>query len=295
MKHGLFLPPFGELAEPTRLVEVAVAAEAAGWDGLFLWDHVVYREPGMPIADPWTVLAAVAQATDRLRLGTMVTPLPRRRPQVLARQVTTLDRLSAGRVTLGVGIGGDAYGEFSDFGDEPEARVRGAMLDEEVELLRALWSGEEVTHHGAYHTVDGQAFRPTPVQPGGPPVWAAARFGNSRPLERAARLDGVFPIGLETPDDLRTLLTELDHHREPAGRPATGGGGAGGQRRERQRAGDYDVCVNLLAGTEPDAWAAAGATWLVTHVGPFRVDADDLLRLASAPPPGWPADPGWGP
>lgn len=275
MKHGLFLPPFGELAEPTRLVEVAVAAEAAGWDGLFLWDHVVYREPATPIADPWTVLAAVAQATDRLRIGTMVTPLPRRRPQVLARQVTTLDRLSGGRVTLGVGIGGDAYGEFSDFGDEPEARVRGAMLDEEIELLRALWSGEEVTHHGAHHTVDGQAFRPTPVQPGGPPLWAAARFGNSRPLARAARLDGVFPIGLQTPDDLRTLLEELDEHRP------------------RERAGSFDVCVNLLAGTEPEAWADAGATWLVTHAGPFRVDGDDLLRLASAPPPGWPSDPGW--
>lgn len=273
MRHALFLPPFGDLAEPARLVEIAVAAEAAGWDGLFLWDHVVYRDPATHLADPWIVLAAVAHATERLRLGTMITPPPRRRPQVLARQVATLDRLSGGRVTLGVGIGGDAYGEFSDFGDEPEARVRGAMLDEEVELLRALWSGREVTHHGAHHTVDGQAFLPTPVQAGGPPLWAAARLGNSKPLQRAARLDGVFPIGLETPDDLRDLLAELDgYHQRPAG---------------------YDVCVNLLEGTDADAWAAAGATWLVTHVGPFRVDGDDLLRLAGAPPPGWPTDPGW--
>lgn len=278
MKHGLFLPPFGDLAEPARMVELAVAAEEAGWDGLFLWDHITYRDPATHLADPWVVLAAVAQATERLRLGTMITPPPRRRPQVLARQTTTLDRLSQGRLTLGVGIGGDAYGEFSDFGDEADARTRGAMLDEELGLLRALWSGEEVTHHGDHHTVDGQTFLPTPVQPGGPPIWAAARFGNRKPLERAARLDGVFPIDLGSPDDLREVLDELDELRG----------------RERQRAADFDVCVNMLAGTDPAAWAAAGATWGVTHVGPFRVDGDDLLRLASQPPPGWPTDPGWG-
>ena len=261
------------------MVELAVAAEEAGWDGLLLWDHVVYRDPATHLADPWIVLAAVAQATRRLRLGTMITPLPRRRPQVVARQVATLDRLCSGRFTLGVGIGGDGYGEFSDFGGEPDPRVRGAMLDEEIDLLRALWSGDEVDHHGAHHTVDGQRFLPTPVQDGGPRIWAAARYGNRKPLERAARLDGVFPIGLETPDDLRALVAELEQLRQ--------------QHRERQRAGDYDVCVNLLAGTDPADWEAAGATWCVTHVGPFRVDADDLLRIASEPPPGWPAADGW--
>lgn len=286
MRHGLFLPPFGDLAEPARMVELAIAAEEAGWDGLFLWDHVVYRDPATHLADPWVVLGAVAQATTRLRLGTMITPPPRRRPQVLARQVATLDRLCGGRVTLGVGIGGDAYGEFSDFGDEPDARTRGAMLDEELALLRELWSGEEVTHRGTHHTVDGHRFLPTPVQEGGPPLWAAARRGNRKPLARAARLDGIFPIELEGPDDLRELLAELDEVSEHAApRP--------GSLRERQRAGRYDVCVNLLAGTDPADWEAAGATWCVTHVGPLRIDGDDLLRMASTAPPGWPRDPGW--
>lgn len=274
MKHGLFLPPFGDLAEPARMVELAVAAEGAGWDGLFLWDHITYRHPATHLADPWVVLAAVAQATERLRLGTMVTPPPRRRPQVLARQTTTLDRLSGGRLVLGVGIGGDAYGEFSDFGDEPDARTRGAMLDEELGLLRALWSGEEVTHHGTHHTVEGQRFLPTPVQAGGPPIWAAARFGNTKPLERAARLDGVFPIDLGSPDDLRAVVSDLVELGAPVG-------------------DGFDLCVNVPAGTDPDDWEAAGATWGVTHVGPFRVDGPDLLRMASEPPPGWPADPGW--
>ena len=274
MNHGLFLPPFGELSEPARLVEVAVAAEEAGWDGLFLWDHVTYRDPATHLADPWVVLGAVAHATERLRLGTMITPLPRRRPQVVARQTATLDRLSGGRLVLGIGIGGDAYGEFSDFGDESDARVRGAMLDEELELLQALWSGEEVTHRGAHHTVVEQRFLPTPVQEGGPPVWAAARFGNRTPLERAARLDGLFPIGLESPDDLRAVVADVSELGAPVG-------------------DGFDVCVNLLAGTDPDDWEAAGATWGVTHVGPFRVDGDDILRLATAPPPGWPSEPGW--
>lgn len=256
------------------MVELAIAAEEAGWDGLFLWDHITYRDPATHLADPWVVLAAVAQATERLRLGTMITPPPRRRPQVLARQVTTLDRLSGGRVVLGVGIGGDAYGEFSDFGDESDARTRGAMLDEELGLLRALWSGEEVTHRGTYHTVNGQRFRPTPAQPGGPPLWAAARFGNRKPLERAARLDGVFPIDLGSPDDLRVVVSDLVELGAPVG-------------------DGFDLCVNLPAGTDPADWEAAGATWGVTHVGPFRVDGDDLLRMASEPPPGWPREPGW--
>jgi alkanesulfonate monooxygenase SsuD/methylene tetrahydromethanopterin reductase-like flavin-dependent oxidoreductase (luciferase family) len=274
VKHALFLPPFGELAEPDAMVDIAVRAEAAGWDGLFLWDHVVYREGVTHLADPWIVLAAVAQATSTLRLGTMVTPLPRRRPQVLARQTTTLDRLSGGRLTLGIGVGGDAYGEFGAFGDETDMKLRGEMLDEEVELLRALWSGEVVDHHGPHHTVDSKAFLPTPVQPGGPPLWAAARFGNSKPLRRAAALDGLFPIELGGPDDLRTMLAELATYRTDPEAP-------------------YDVCVNLTHGTDPDAWEAAGATWLVTHVGPMRVDRADLTRLASEPPPGWPRDSGW--
>ena len=274
MKHALFLPPFGPLAEPAEVVDLAVAAEGAGWDGLFLWDHVTYRDPAGAIADPWIVLAAVAQATTRLRLGTMVTPLPRRRPQVLARQLTSLDRLSDGRLTLGVGIGGDGYGEFSAFGDEPDARTRGAMLDEELDLLVRAWTGQRVEHDGEHHRVDGVTFTPTPVQQPHPPLWAAARFGSSRPLARAARLQGVFPIGLDGPDDLRTLLAELLPQRADADAP-------------------FDVCVNLLRGTTPEQWAAAGATWCVAHVGPFRLDLDELRAIAAAPPPAWTADPGW--
>lgn len=274
MRHAMFLPGFGPLSDPRNVVDVARRAEASGWDGLFLWDHVQYSSPADEVGDPWVTLGAVAQATERLRIGTMITPLPRRRPQVVARQVTTLDVLSQGRVVLGVGIGGDGARELSAFAEETDPKVRGAMLDEELELLTALWSGQRVEHDGQHHVADDVQFLPRPVQQPHPPLWAAARFGSSAPVARAARLDGIFPIGLERPNDLRTLLDELEPQRLDPDAP-------------------FDVCVNLLAGTDPEAWAEAGATWAVTHLGPYRIDLAEVQRMADGPPPAWPTDLGW--
>ena len=111
-RRGIFVAPFEELAEPRLVAELAARAEACGWDGFFLWDHVAYREPVRALADPWVTLAAVAMATERVAIGTLVTPLPRRRPHQLARETVTLDRLSGGRLVLGVGIGSERTGEF---------------------------------------------------------------------------------------------------------------------------------------------------------------------------------------
>ena len=107
MNRGIFLAPFNELVDPRLLAELAASAEEAGWDGFFLWDHIVYRPPVRALADPWVALAAIACSTERLRLGPMVTPLARRRVQKLARETVTLDQLSRGRLTLGVGLGSD--------------------------------------------------------------------------------------------------------------------------------------------------------------------------------------------
>ncbi|MGH9092710.1 MAG: LLM class flavin-dependent oxidoreductase, partial [Acidimicrobiales bacterium] len=198
MRHGLFFPPFGELAEPARVVEVAVAAEEAGWDGVFLWDHMI-RPAGQPqeLADVWIVMAAVAAATRRIRFGPMVTPLARRRPQKVAREAVTLDRLSQGRLVLGVGLGVDSGGELGRFGEEVDERARAARLDEALDLVLDLWSGRRVDHHGPCFTADDVRFLPTPVQSPRIPVWAAARGEPLRagPLRRAARLDGIFPVG----------------------------------------------------------------------------------------------------
>src|ERR1700744_4169913 len=117
IKRGIFVAPFDELVEPRLLAELAQLAEARGWDGFFVWDHVRYRAPVRAVADPWVTLAAIACATNALRLGPMVPPLARRRVHKLARETVTLDHLSAGRLTLGVGLGSDRNREIGRFGE----------------------------------------------------------------------------------------------------------------------------------------------------------------------------------
>lgn len=168
-------------------------AEECGWHGVFVWDHVRWREPIRQVADPWITLAAIASATEEIMLGPMVTPLARRRPAKVARETATLDRFSDGRLILGVGLGGDRFGaEFSKTGDQVDDRLRGEMLDEALEILAVAWSGEPVNHHGKHYLVDDVRFLPRPAQEGGIPEWAAAFPGHTKPLRRAARCDGFF-------------------------------------------------------------------------------------------------------
>ncbi len=255
MRSALFLPLFDELADPTLLARLAAEAEEHGWDGVFVWDHIAYRAPVQAVADPWVTLAAMACATERLRLGPMVTPLPRRRPVKVAREVATLDRLSAGRLTLGVGIAGDGSGELSATGEELDARVRGQMLDEGLEVLTAAWSGEPVHHRGRHYVVDGLAVLPTPVQRPGPPVWVAVRQGNTAPLRRAARHDGVFPVQVEEPAQLAEIIAQVQSLRADHTRP-------------------YDVAVGGRPGTDPAPYAAVGATWWMVSFPAFDLTAD---------------------
>ena len=132
MRHGLYVAPFGELSDVRALAAVAAEAEASGWDGLFVWDHVMTFD-GLAVADPWIALTAVALSTERLRLGAMVTPLARRRPWDVARQVAVLDHLSDGRMVFGAGLGGDSRRELSAFGEERDPRARAALLDEALD------------------------------------------------------------------------------------------------------------------------------------------------------------------
>ena len=217
MRFGLFLPPFAELADPRRVGELAHAAEESGWEGFYLWDHVLGRG-GMGVADPWVTLAAVATATERVRIGTLVTPLSRRRPWVLARQVATLDQLSGGRVVLGVGLGTDTWREFSAFGEVVEDRERGRLLDEALDVLRRLLGGEAVRSSGEWLRVSTEPFSPRPLQD--PlPMWAACVLPSRKPLVRAARLEGCFPLfptqgapGPPTPEEVTSVRAELEHH-----------------------------------------------------------------------------------
>ncbi|HEY6935028.1 MAG TPA: LLM class flavin-dependent oxidoreductase [Marmoricola sp.] len=258
-RRGLFVAPFDALADPRVVGELAATAEAAGWKGFFVWDHLQYGERVTAIADVWTCCAAVAMRTETLLLGPMVTPLARRRPQVLARQATSLAVLSGGRFVLGLGLGDDWVGEFSAFGDEPDPRVRGRMLDEGLEALGGLLSGEPVDHRGPHYTVRDASFRPAPAVP----IWLAGRFGNRAPLRRAARHDGFFVIGLDRPGDLDEVTTGL---AELA--PAPG----------------FDVVIDLRPGQDPAPWLDRGASWVLTRIGPFDLDLADVRRVIEAGP-----------
>ena len=191
MRFGLYLPPFGPLADPAALVDLAVRAEAAGWDGVFLWEHVLGDGP-IAVADPWVVLGAMASATSRVLLGTLVSPVPRRRPWVLARQAGTVSRLSGGRCVLGVGIGADDYGDFSRFGEPGTVRDRATMTDEALAIMDAVWAGRPHVSDGRYR-VDLPAGVPEPHRI---PVWVAGTLPHVRSAHRAARRDGVVLLGI---------------------------------------------------------------------------------------------------
>lgn len=194
MQRGLAVPCFAE--DPRDLIELGVDAEQAGFDGFFLWDHLVWADTGEgpPIVDPWQVLAVVAANTSRIRIGTLITPVPRRRPWQLAKETITLDRLSGGRLTLGVGIGSPAYGDFGIFHEPTDARVRAELLDEGLDVLAGLWTGERFSMTGKHFTVDPVRFAPRPVQQPRIPVWVGGVLPASRPIARAARWDGMVPI-----------------------------------------------------------------------------------------------------
>lgn len=258
LQSALWLPIFDDLADPVVVARLAAEAEEAGWHGVFVWDHLRWRAPVRQVADPWITLAAIATATERLRFGPMVTPLARRRPTKVARETATLDRLSGGRLTLGVGLGSDRFaGELSATGEELDDRRRAQMLDESLEILTAAWSGEPVHHHGQHYTVDGISFLPRPVQRPGVPVWAAGFPGNAKPLRRAARHEGFFPINLEHPEELADVATTIAGLRQRVTTP-------------------YDIAVALPPGADPAPYAAAGATWWLAEFAPETVSLDQV-------------------
>ena len=265
MRLGLTLPIFDAMADPGVLADLAVRAEEAGWDGVFLWDHVYYRVPATAVTDPWIALAAMAVCTQRITIGPMVTPLARRRPHVVARQLVALDHLSGGRVVLGAGLGLDSSGgEFSRFGEETDDRRRGDMLDEALELLTGLLSGAPVDHHGRYFTASDVRFRPRPVNDA-IPIWVAARWPNRRPLRRAARYDGLFVIDIEPPA-LRTALQFVEPLR-PSGSDS------------------YEVVVHADAESDPRPWRDAGATWWLAAFDSFTVTPSAVHRVIDRGPP----------
>jgi alkanesulfonate monooxygenase SsuD/methylene tetrahydromethanopterin reductase-like flavin-dependent oxidoreductase (luciferase family) len=220
MFYGIYTPNFGAELTPRILADLAAEAEEYGWDGFFIWDHIVYsRRQLLPLYNPWVCLAGIAMQTERIRIGTTVTPIARRRPWQLARETVTLDHLSNGRLVLSVGTGDPDEDDYGTFGEPTDRKVRAAMLDEGLEILLGLWSGKPFSFQGKYYEVNKVSFLPTPIQTPHIPIWVGGLWPNKRPFRRAARWNGAFPINRDgpytpPPDTLREIKGYLDEHRQ---------------------------------------------------------------------------------
>ncbi len=273
MRFGVTLPNVGYGGEPATLIQLAVDAEEAGWDGVFFWDTPYAVAPDQPppdFADAWVLLSAIAVRTERVRLGTMLTPLAWHRPWLIARQAATLDRLSGGRLTLSVGLGApDDEGPWFG-GDAFDRRTRAAMLDEALAVLDGLWSGKPFAYEGEHFSHREVTFLPRPLQQPRIPIWVVgawprdpAMWPRRKSMRRAIRYEGLLPNVFDgngefvfetTPeeslDDLSAMSAWVERER-PAGE------------------GPYDIVVersladldDAAARAEAARWEEAGATW----------------------------------
>lgn len=278
MHFGILTPNFGNCCgSSSDLAELALEAENSGWEGFFIFDHILYsiNEPA-PLVDPWIALADIAVTTKLIRIGPLVAPLARRRPWKLARETASIDHLSNGRLTLGIGLGDPADVEFTSFGENSDDRIRAAKLDEGLKILIGLWRGESFSYIGKHYQVRNVQFLPRPLQSPRIPIWVAGRWPRREPFLRAAQWDGVFPLGLArgsklNPDEIRTVVSFIRKHRVDTS--------------------PYDVITTSGANGQVDdnemlcAYADAGATWWLQDMRKWRNSSQELKsRILRGPP-----------
>lgn len=279
VRFAVGLPNVGEYGDPRLLVDLAGLAERCGWDAVFIWDHVAYREPGWEVADPYVSIAAIAAHTNRIRLGVLLSALARRRPWKFAREIATLDVLSEGRLIVGIGLGSQAQEEFAAFGEDPDPKRRHELIDEGLDMVCGLWTGQPFPYDGEHYHVTESLFLPTPVQRPRPPIWVGGRWPTRRSFRRAAHFDGMFPtfegVGhaeLPAPEQLKAAVEYTQSHR-------TGQAAAFDVVLE----GQSDRQDHALIG----AYQALGVTWWIEKLGWFRGPLDAMReRIERGPPAG---------
>lgn len=270
MQYGIEIVPFGEFGEPQVVVQLAQAAEAAGWEAVWVWDHLAFP---YGVGDPWVLLTAVAATTTQIKLLPGVAALPRYKPHLLARLLTSLDRLSNGRFILGAGMGA-LHHEFASVGEAGDYKTRAAMLDEGLDLLTRIWSGQPVTHHGAHYTVNDLTFLPQPIQQPRIPIWIGG--DSAAALRRAAQWDGW-------------IMGTVDENCVTTTTPAQIGESVAAIRQQRTSDAPFAIAVDGVS--QPNetahvrAYEAAGATWWFEAVFGLRGSVDEMLaRIAAGPP-----------
>lgn len=276
MRYGLDLSAVGPCGDPRTMAMLARLAEESGWDGIFLEDYVFFHDPEIPAYDPWVTLAAIAVATSTITLGTCVTPVARRRVWKLAAETMTLDRLSGGRLVLGVGLGDAGSKDFGGVGELGGPRDRVKALDESLDVLAALWSGEPVTYRGQCVSVRDVRLPATPVQSPRIPIWVGGCAALRGPRQRALRWDGSCLYGTPPPDwqdltgeDVRGLKDEARRQGKDDFVVAVGG---------RPRRDDRDAEVDYVT-----SLAEAGADWWCEYVPPTTA-VDDARALITGGP-----------
>ena len=275
MHYGIVTANLGDYADPRVAVRLARAAEAAGWEAFFVWDHLGFVR-GVPSGDPWVILSAVAASTTHLKLGLAVTPLARRRPQVVANALASLDLLSGGRIVFGAGLGGNPE-EFTAFGEPGDAKERAAMLDEGLAVLDGLLSGEVVTHRGPHYAVEGVSLAPLPLRRPRIPIWIG---GEGAPaLRRAARWDGWL-----------APATSLDGTPTMSKGPERVAEMVATIRRHRTTTAPLEVAIDGYSGADdpalPRSYGATGATWWLESIHGTRGPLDEMMVRVQAGPPG---------
>jgi hypothetical protein len=270
MKFGFVLPR----GDARTAADFAHAAEAAGWDGFFVWEPVWG-------VDAWVALTAAAMRTERIRLGTLLSPVSRMRPWKLASEAATLDNLSGGRVIISVGLGALDTG-FEQFGEVTDRKTRAKLLDEGLAIMDGLWQGQPFNFEGKHYQIKETTFNspPPPVQQPRIPIWVVGAWPRPKSMKRAIRWDGLLPAKMTdtgqfatlVPDDIRAIKTYIDEHRT--------------------QTTPFDIIVEgTTPGDDPDTaaetigrWVDAGATWWIESMWETPEPDTVLARIQQGPP-----------